>query len=120
IQYTYLDADEAVSLEGDTAITILQGPSQVANYLGFDLTDERFQDPRVRQAFMYAIDREAIVEQLYGGNATILACGLSNENYVGDGLNDYAYDPDRARELLDEAGWADIQGEPIEIVTYYT
>ncbi len=120
IQYTYLDADEAMDMEGDESFTILQGPSQVANYLGFDLTDERFQDVRVRQAFMYAIDREAIVEQLYGGNATLLHCGLSNENYLGDGLNDYAYDPERAMELLDEAGWADMQGEPIEIVTYYT
>lgn len=120
IQYTYLDADEAMDIEGEGSITVLQGPSQVANYLGFDLTDERFQDVRVRQAFMYAIDREAIVEQLYGGNATLLQCGLSNENYLGDGLNDYAYDPEKARQLLEEAGWADIKGEPIEIVTYYT
>lgn len=117
IQYTYLDADEAVSLEGDAAFTVLQGPSQVANYLGFDLTDERFQDVRVREAFMYAIDREAIVEQLYGGNAAILSCGLSNENFLGDGLEGYAYDPEKAKSLLEEAGWA---GESIEIVTYYT
>ena len=119
IQFSYLSADEAASLEGEQGIEILSGPSQVANYLGFDLTEPRFQDVRVRQAFMYAIDRQAIVEQLFGGGATLLSCTLSSDQYVPDGLKPYAFDPDRARELLEEANWDEIKGEPIEIVTYY-
>jgi len=120
IQFTYLTSDEATSLEGEEGLNIISGPSQVANYIGFDVTEERFADPRIRQAFMYAIDRATIVEQLYGGQATILSCIFSNEAYVPQGLNDYAYDPEMATQLLDEAGWADLtDGQPIEIITYY-
>lgn len=119
IQFTSLNPDEAEAMEDQDNITIMSGPSQVARYLGFNLTDSRFDDVRVRQAFMYAIDRDAIVEQLYNGNASVLACSLSNDIYVPDGMNAYEYDPEKAQALLDEAGWSDIQGDPIEIVTYY-
>ena len=121
IQFTYLTSDEAASLEGEQNLKVIAGPSQVANYIGFDTTEERFADPRIRQAFMYAIDRAAIVDQLYGGQAQIISCIFSNEAYVPEGLNDYAYDPDKAKQLLDEAGWADLtDGQPIEIITYYS
>jgi peptide/nickel transport system substrate-binding protein len=120
IQFTYLTSDEAASMEGEEGLGILSGPAQVANYLGFDLTEERFQDPAIRQAFMYAIDRAVIVEQLYGGGATVLACSFTNEQYIPDDVEAYEYNVDQARQLLDEAGWEDVNGgEPIEIVTYY-
>lgn len=119
IKFTYLEADEAAAMANEQNITILSGPSQVANYLGFNLTDSRFDDVRVRQAFMYAIDRTSIVEQLYSGDASVLACALSNDIFVPGGLNAYDYDPDKAKSLLDEANWSSIQGQPIEIVTYY-
>jgi peptide/nickel transport system substrate-binding protein len=117
IAFTYLSADEALALEGEEGITVLSGPSQVLNHLDFDLTDERFQDVRIRQAFMYAIDRPLIIEQLYQGTATAVPCAFLLEQYIPDGLNDYAYDPDMARQLLEEAGWDSSQS--IEIVTYY-
>jgi peptide/nickel transport system substrate-binding protein len=120
IQFTYLTSDEAAAMEGQDGIEMLSGQSQVANFLGFDLTEERFQDPQIRQAFMYAIDRAVIVEQLYGGGATILACSLSNEQYVPDDVNAYEYDVEQARQLLEEANWEEVNaGEPLEIVTYY-
>lgn len=120
IQFTYLTSDEAAAMEGQDGIEMLSGQSQVANFLGFDLTEERFQDPQVRQAFMYAIDRAVIVEQLYGGGATVLACSLSNEQYVPDDVNAYEYDVEQARQLLEDANWDEVNaGEPLEIVTYY-
>jgi peptide/nickel transport system substrate-binding protein len=120
IQFTYLTSDEAASLEGEEGLTQLSGPAQVANYLGFDLTEERFQDPKIRQAFMYAIDRAVIVEQLYSGGATVLSCAFSNEQYVPADMNAYEYNVEQASQLLDEAGWEEVNaGEPIEIVTYY-
>lgn len=117
IHFSYLTSDEAASMEGTEGLNILSGQSQVANYFGFDLTEEQFNDPRVRQAFMLAIDRESIVDQLYGGGATVMNCSLSNPIYVPDDIEQYTYDVDRARQLLNEAGWN--QTEPIEIVTYY-
>lgn len=120
VQFTYLSADEAKSLKSNKDISILSGPSQVVNYLGFNMKDPRFKDARVRQAFMYAIDRKAIVDQLYGGSATVVPCAFSNPAYLPKDANAYAPDPAKAKELLKEANWDKIKGQPIEIVTYYS
>ncbi|MCO5220339.1 MAG: ABC transporter substrate-binding protein [Thermomicrobiales bacterium] len=117
IQFTYMTLDEALGLEGEEGLSVIAGPSQVLNYLGFDLTDPRFTDQRVRQAFMYAIDRPTIVEQLYGGQATMANCGFILPQFVPDGLNDYAQDVEMASQLLSDAGFD--ASQPVEILTYY-
>lgn len=117
VQFTYLTADEAADLEGESEMTVIAGPSLVANVLTWNLLLEEYQDPRVRQAWMYAIDESVIVEQLFGGTATDMSCIFSTDQYIPEGLNDYAYDPDMAQQLLEEAGWA--QDGPIEFFTYY-
>jgi peptide/nickel transport system substrate-binding protein len=117
IQFTYLTTDEALALKGNADISILSGPSQVVNYLGFDMTDPRFQDVRVRQAFMYAIDRQAIVDQLYQGQATLVPCAYVLDKYLPADANAYAPDPEKAKSLLQEAGWD--SSKPVEEVTYY-
>lgn len=117
INFTYLTLDEATGLQGKDGFTVLAGPSQVMNYLGFDLSDPRFTDQRVRQAFMYAIDRPTIIEQLYGGQATLANCAYILPQYVPEGLNDYAQNVDTAKQLLSDAGFD--ASQPIEIVTYY-
>jgi peptide/nickel transport system substrate-binding protein len=117
IQFTYLTADEAAALRGDANLNIIAGPSQVTNYVGFNNKDARFKDARVRQAFMYAIDRKSIVEQLYRGGAVIVPCQYNNPKYHPKGLEPYAYNPQKAKDLLKAAGWE--QKEPIEFLTYY-
>ncbi|MQB01507.1 MAG: hypothetical protein GEU78_14650 [Actinobacteria bacterium] len=65
-----------------------------------------FDDVLVRQAAAHAIDKEAIVEQIFGGYAS-LANGQPVGSYVfgaNPDLEGYEYDPERARELLEEAG----------------
>lgn len=120
IQFTYLTADEAKSLKSNKDLKIIEGPSQVVNYLGFNMKDPRFQDVRVRQAFLYAIDRKSIVDQLFGGSATVTPCAFSNPAYLDKDANEYAPDASKAKQLLQEANWDKIKGEPIEILTYYT
>ncbi len=120
IDFTYVTSDEVAAMDGEPGLTAIAGPSQVINYLGFNMQDPRFEDVRVRQAFMYAIDRPAIVEQLYAGTATLANCAYTLPAYVPDDLNSYEPNLDTARQLLTEAGWEEIQGEPIEILTYYS
>ena len=66
-------------------------------------------DPRVRQAINYAFDRDAIVEKLLfdKGRATVQTFNPNGDAYVEDLETTYDYDPDRAKELLAEAGYAD-------------
>ncbi|MDO5603594.1 MAG: ABC transporter substrate-binding protein [Paracoccus sp. (in: a-proteobacteria)] len=120
IQFTYVEPEEAASFAGNDAFRVIEGASYVVNYVGFNQKVDLWQDVRVRQAFMHAIDRDAIIDSLYGGAATIANCGYVAPHLVPEGLNDYAYDPQKARALLDEAGWAGINGnQPITWLTYY-
>jgi peptide/nickel transport system substrate-binding protein len=66
-------------------------------------------DVRVRQAMAYAFDREAINTQFNLGYGTVTSCPFQapSEEYVAGCENAYGYDPDKARELLADAGYAD-------------
>ncbi|MEZ4564410.1 MAG: ABC transporter substrate-binding protein [Thermomicrobiales bacterium] len=75
-----------------------------------------FQDVRVRQALLYALDREAMARDILLNSARV-AHGSEPEisyAYAPDRLTtQYAYDPDKAVALLAEAGWADSDGDGI-------
>jgi len=65
-----------------------------------------FDDVRVRQALNYAINWEPILSQIYGGNATRLPTAFLPSGFgYKTGLEPYEHDPDRAVELLTEAGY---------------
>lgn len=71
----------------------------------------QFADEKVRQAVNFALDRDAIVEAEYGDLATPTAqmFSISTENGIYDTALDetYPYDPDKARDLLADAGYPD-------------
>jgi peptide/nickel transport system substrate-binding protein len=72
-------------------------------------------DVRVRQALNLAVDKEAIVKNLLGGKAAVDPCQILSPSILGfdASLQPYPYDPDKARQLLQEAG---VEGEPIELI----
>jgi peptide/nickel transport system substrate-binding protein len=72
-------------------------------------------DPLVREALNLAVDKDAIVEQVYGGYAAVDPGQLISESIVGfnPDLEAYPYDPDEAKSLLEEAG---VAGESITLV----
>ena len=91
-------------------------PSLGLSYVGFNVEKEPLDDPLVRQAISYAIDREAIIEGIYEGVGTPaegpLAPGVFGYDEDVSGIT---YDLDRAKELMEEAGQED--GFEIEILT---
>lgn len=78
----------------------------VNNGLSFRFREPRLSDVRVRQALIAGIDRKQIVETLFTDNYP-LATGALAKTALGylDTSAYYAYDPDKAARLLDEAGW---------------
>lgn len=78
-------------------------------YMGFNLREPLLQNKDLRQAFFYAIDRNAIVEKLMGGKGMVVNAPLvpTGWAYPKEGLNPYEYNPEKAKELLKKAGFED-------------
>lgn len=72
-------------------------------------------DVRVREALNLAVDKVAIADNLFGGYATVDECQLLSPSILGynDGLEAYGYDPDAAKQLLEDAG---VAGQTIQLV----
>lgn len=67
---------------------------------------ENIPDARVRQAMVYAIDRQQILEQLLKGNGEVSEGFLSSASpYYDDTIEPLGYDPEKAKALLAESGW---------------
>ena len=99
--------DEIDRLAENPNLTVVSVPSPSLDTISVNLDREYFQDKRIRQAVMYALDRNTITEQIYQGQAQVMNSPIFGPDWMGipEGLNEYPYDPDRARELLEEAGW---------------
>ena len=91
------------------------------NYVEFNLREPPFDDLRVRRAVAYAIDQAFMVNTLHGGLPRPGYGPLHRSSpFHSDGLNRYPVDLDRARKLLDEAGYApDAEGLRLSVVLDY-
>ncbi|MDX2222329.1 MAG: ABC transporter substrate-binding protein [Rhodospirillaceae bacterium] len=70
--------------------------------------DTPLSDPRVRRAVTYAVNRQAIVDQVFAGRAKVASQAAPSPAFGHDpDLKPFPYDPDRARALLAEAGYPD-------------
>jgi peptide/nickel transport system substrate-binding protein len=74
-------------------------------YLGFNTQSPPLDNPKVRQAIGYAIDREKIIRELLGGQAKIAHSILPAASWAYAGGSEYSYDPAKAKQLLQEAGY---------------
>jgi peptide/nickel transport system substrate-binding protein len=79
------------------------------------INSKTFPDPKVRQAIAYAMNRELIVDQLLKGQGDLVdgMLGKSHPYYNAD-IPQYPYDPKKAKQMLEEAGWD--FGKQIEFV----
>ena len=74
-------------------------------YMGFNMQDPRF-DKNVRQAFMYGIDRQTMVDNILLGYGTVLNVPIAPMHWAyNDQVNTYPYNPTKAKELLAASGW---------------
>jgi peptide/nickel transport system substrate-binding protein len=105
-----LSAEQAANLEGAAGVQVIRYPVDRVFYIAFNnLTSgigQPTEDVLVRQAMNYAVDREAIIEALFDGAAS-LSTGFLTPGNLGynTALAPYAYDPGKARDLLAQAGY---------------
>ncbi|MDO4267499.1 MAG: ABC transporter substrate-binding protein [Eubacteriales bacterium] len=87
---------------------IVEAPRVGITYVTMNFNIEPFQDVRVRKAVQMAIDRQAILDAMYGGRGQ-LESGIFPHGLIGynQSLEPISYDPEGAKALLAEAGYGD-------------
>ncbi len=81
-------------------------PGLIYEHIDLMLDNPALADRRVRQALMYAIDRNVISERLFGGKQPVADSSVNPLDWVyADDVPRYPNDPDKAGALLDAAGW---------------
>jgi peptide/nickel transport system substrate-binding protein len=83
-------------------------------YMGYNLQDSKFKDKRIRQAITMAIDRKGIVEGILLGLGVVAHTPYKPDSYwYNPNVRQFPYDPERAKQLLAEAGWKDTDNDGI-------
>jgi peptide/nickel transport system substrate-binding protein len=125
-------AGEGLGLTLDQALTfekrhggqydVVYKPSLVYEHVEMNLANPVVQDKRVRQALLYALNREVMNQQLFGGRQPVANTAIHPLDQGYDpNVKHYEYDPKKAAALLDEAGWTqkgkgtrvNAKGEPL-------
>jgi peptide/nickel transport system substrate-binding protein len=100
-----LPPDMIEALREDKNLEVMDADGTNYQYLAFNLRDPVFSDIRVRKAIAHAIDREAIVKYLLRDQARIATGVIPPNNWAYEpNVATYPHDPERARDLLREAG----------------
>ncbi|MBP2242714.1 peptide/nickel transport system substrate-binding protein [Cytobacillus eiseniae] len=94
------------TIEGNPDLQVFERPTLNVAYLGLTNTRGPLQDKLVRQALNHAVDKTALIDAFYAGAADP-AINPMPPVVAGynDAVEDYAYDPEKAKELLKEAGY---------------
>lgn len=99
-------ADTVVALESQPNLQIERSPGTILSYMGFNTRDPVLGDVRVRQAIACAIDRRPLLQYIWRGFAQPATSVLPVQSWAYDAAaTGFAYDPEKARQILDAAGY---------------
>ena len=91
---------------------VVKKPGSVWQYIAFNLKNPILKKVEVRRAIAHAIDRQKIANDLLGGHGVPTDTMFAQGHWVrAENLPTYAYDPARAKQLLDQAGYKDPDGD---------
>lgn len=107
------DLDVLSRLSGKPKVRAVGGDGDTFEALWFNVSSPPLDDPKVREALMYAIDRQAVVDALVkpiNPNAEVLSCGFIAFPQVGPWcqtrpFEQFTYDPKRAKSILESDGY---------------
>ena len=106
--------DQAIAFEKrhGAKYQVTYKPGLIYEHIDLNLDNPILQDKRVRQALVYALDRQAISRQLFAGRQPVADSNVSPLDWVASrDIPLYAHDPARAAALLDAAGWNVMTGD---------
>ena len=114
-----LPPGQSEALRSDSSVKFFTGDADSVRFVGFDTTKAPFDNQKVREAFAYAIDQDAIANKVLQGQESP-ADGIVPTAVPGhqNGAMAYNFDPEKAKVVLAEAGFPDGQGLP-QLTLYY-
>lgn len=102
-----LDSDLGMQLENDPGTQLLTAPTERVGFMGINTTRAPLDDPELRRAMALAIDREGIVAGILGGGEQVVSQMATPAHFGYDeAIEPIPYDPEKAREIVAEAGEA--------------
>jgi peptide/nickel transport system substrate-binding protein len=113
VDYGAVQESDYENLDAQDSVDVTLYDTFSFTYYAYQLDEERltlFQEPEVRQALLYALDREGLIQAIRFGIGEVAVGTMPTLSwaYNPDGIErHYDYDPDRAREMLEEAGWVE-------------
>jgi peptide/nickel transport system substrate-binding protein len=114
--YDLVEPQDIETIEGDENLQILDRPAFNVAYVGINQKQQPMDDIRVRQAVAYGLNRQQVVDSFYAGRGEVANEFMPPELFgYADDVTTYEFDPDRARQLLTEAGC----GPPCPIEFWY-
>jgi peptide/nickel transport system substrate-binding protein len=120
-----IGVEDNIELYEDESITTFRTTAVVLQHAALNHTHPPLAEKEIRQAMMYAIDRDQIVDDIFFGFAVKATANLSPavEFWHNPDVREYEYNPDQAEAMLDEAGWVmgddgvrERDGEPMHFV----
>lgn len=96
---------QLAEMRNEEGLTITVYPFNLWDGIIFNTSLDYLADPRIRQAVLHAIDRDTYTEQILGGLGTPWDSIYVQEQFLAENLVHYEYDPEKAKQLLAEAGW---------------
>jgi peptide/nickel transport system substrate-binding protein len=116
IDVVSLEPQQVATVKGTPGLQSMDYPDRSFDYYEFNLnpsTTTLFQDREVRQALMYALDRDSIVKDIFSGFAEVAQGTQPQISYAyapEEVTTKYTHDPEKAKQLLAQAGWTDTNG----------
>ncbi|ASG76750.1 glutathione ABC transporter substrate-binding protein GsiB [Salmonella enterica] len=99
--------EQAALLAKNKNLELVASPSIMQRYISMNVTQKPFDNPKVREALNYAINRQALVKVAFAGYATLATGVVPPSIAYAQSYQPWPYDPAKARELLKEAGYPD-------------
>ena len=114
--YDLVEPQDVPTIEGDSELQILERPAFNVAYVTINHKVKPFDKLEVRQAVAYGLDRQAVVDNFYGGRGEVAKEFMppSLPGYADD-VTEYPYDPEKAKSLLQKAGLT----LPVEVEFWY-
>ena len=114
--YDLVEPQDIATIEGDSNLQVLDRPAFNVGYVGINQAKPPLDKLEVRQAIAHGLDRAGVVDNFYGGRGEVAKEFMPPDvSGYADDVTEYDYDPEKSKQLLQEAGLT----LPVEIEFWY-